>query len=413
MLTAESCISCNWINSSDVISTEIPSIQKPSLAVAFLHTRKSGGTNFHAIVAQWLSEINCIPKSFATPGKLERGIIDGKLIYHIENSTVACPNINFRSIESECWDPIKMSLLPAKGLRNNAPLSLFTIFRDPIDRIGSQAFYSQGVVGTQTIMKFIIKDCIEYIKKTMNNGQTDFQNAFDGYEECKVKESLKSIPNEMKDTCNCMFSSYTMAIQELKTNEQLWYDWFNYSNRQSGWHHNFYKKNYYLERIVGGRNSLDNTFYNKTFHYALDCLNNHGCKENTIVDYKLNVLEQLSSMYHCYRNEFPSPITRESLQVAKLLLQTHIDFIIMENYTERTTAGAIASLLNANKDDIVRLTKMQYYGASKLSSTRSYRNLMPPSIIKYLEIENELDLEFYRFAVLVFKERAENGYWND
>lgn len=163
--------------------------------------------------------------------------------------------------------------------------------------------------------------------------------------------------------------------------------------------------------MVGAKNSL---FYSKArdrFQYALDCLNNHNCYNNITEYNNINVFEELSSMQLGYKNHEKNPITRELLEIAKQLLKTHIDFIIMENYTDYSTAVAIASLLNAYQDHIVKLTKEFHHGTSKWSP-EPYRTLMPPSILKHLETENELDLELYHYAIQLFQERAEIENWN-
>ena len=83
----------------------------------------------------------------------------------------------------------------------------------------------------------------------------------------------------------------------------------------------------------------------------------------------------------------------------------------MEKYGEYSTAGAIASALKGNQTDIARLTR-QHVGRGKFISTSSYRYLMPPSIVRYLEQENEWDMELYRHAVQVFQERSSAEGWD-
>jgi len=205
-----------------------------------------------------------------------------------------------------------------------------------------------------------------------------------------------------------MFDAHRLAMAELKSNETLWFDWFEHSRRQASWYHNLYKKNYYLERMFGGESLLYNEYYNTTFHAALRCLN-RGCDEGVA---NLNVLHELSTMSYCIKNQFPSPITEDTLPLAKQLLRSHIDFIIMEKYGDYSTAGGIASVLGADQRDIAQALSSQHVGAGKFSSSISYRDLMPPSVVKYLEAENAWDIEFYHYAVKVFEERAATEGWN-
>jgi hypothetical protein len=117
-------------------------------------------------------------------------------------------------------------------------------------------------------------------------------------------------------------------------------------------------------------------------------------------------------MSFCIKNQFPSPITEDTLPLAKQLLRSHIDFIIMEKYSDYSTAGGIASVLGADQRDIAQALSSQHVGAGKFSSSISYRDLMPPSVVKYLEAENAWDIEFYHYAVKVFEERAATEGWN-
>jgi hypothetical protein len=359
------------------------------------------------VLSNWLYQINCTAEPLNTD--IERGIVDGKLDMDSYTSPVLCPNINFFTLESMCWDVTKLMTLPARGQRNGSPFSLFTILREPLQRIGSQAFYSRGVVGIQTIVHFIVRKCHEYISGV--NRRTRADDAFQSYERCKdleVHGTLDESVSEDKLRCSCMFDAHRLAMAELKSNETLWFDWFEHSRRQASWYHNLYKKNYYLERMFGGESLLYNEYYNTTFHAALRCLN-RGCDEGVA---NLNVLHELSTMSFCVENQFPSPITEDTLPLAKQLLRSHIDFIIMEKYSEYSTAGAIASVLGADQRDIAQALSSQHAGAGKFSSSISYRDLMPPSVVKYLEAENAWDIEFYHYAVKVIEERAATEGWN-
>jgi hypothetical protein len=55
---------------------------------------------------------------------------------------------------------------------------------------------------------------------------------------------------------------------------------------------------------------------------------------------------------------------------------------------------------------------VKHAGSSKIASISSYRDIMPPSVVKYLEAENAWDIEFYHYAVEVFEERAATEGWN-
>jgi len=386
----ETCKSCSWIHSAT----------KPSLGLAFLKTRKSGSTNFDAIVSDWLMEIQCSP--FNYDHKIERGIIDGKLDFGNFEGRVSCPFINFKTMESTCWDVAKLKALPPRGRRNGVPLYLFTVLREPLQRIGSQAFYSRDVVGTKTIVQFVADRCLRHLNMK-GSDVSIMQTAYDSYEHCKeMKLAIGS------SKCSCMIDAHRLAMVELKSNETLWFDWFEHSRRQASWYHNLYKKNYYLERMFGGESLIRKPFFNNTFYAALGCLE-RGCDNRAA---GINVLHELSAMSFCIKSQFPSPITEDTLPLAKQLLRSHIDFIIMEKYGEYSTAGAIASVLGADQRDIARISTVKHAGSSKIASISSYRDIMPPSVVKYLEAENAWDIEFYHYAVEVFEERAATEGWN-
>jgi len=289
-------------------------------------------------------------------------------------------------------------------------LSLFTILREPIERIGSQAFYFKDCVGVKTIVQFIIARCPKFLQS--NTPTSSAQDAYDSYEHCRRLENQQKLTltvSNMLDKCMCFFGAYHDAIAELQTNADLWFAWFEASNKQAQWYHNYYKKNYYLERMFGGISYVSHRL-SPTFNIALQCLEGKSDDRASNV----NVLHELSAMVACVRNNFrQSIITEHILPMAKQLLRTHIDFIIMEKYGEYSTAGAIASVLGAEQHDIAHSLASQHVGAGKFSSSiSSYRDIMPPSVVKYLETENAWDIEFYHYAVKVFEERAATEGWN-
>ena len=117
------CQSCSWSNMTD----------QPSMALAFLKTRKSGSTNFDGIVASLAS-------TFAVLHQAHQQLHDeGSLSRHRRR---------------QCTSNRRQTVLFALS-----STLLFTILRGFIERIGSQAFYSREVVGSQTIVLFIAVRC--------------------------------------------------------------------------------------------------------------------------------------------------------------------------------------------------------------------------------------------------------------
>jgi len=402
------CQSCYWMD-------YYPN-NRISLGLVFLHTRKSGGTNFHGILASWLNHCYSQDMTKTVIQGIERGITNGRLYNLPTEESIGCPHVRFKSIEGECWDIDKIKALPPRHHRNGVPLTLFTILRDPIERIGSQAFYSRNVVGIQTIVRFINQQCPEYLNVRPKDLAclSKAQDAFDSYETCKRMENEHklTLPYD-KQKCGCIFAAHESAIVELKSNASLWMEWFAYSTSQFGWYHNFYKKNYYFWRLFGGSNDLTRPRVNQSFHYALRCLEEQGgCDDRDKPTHDFDAFLELSALSGCAHTlQHPPIVDYDVLTTGKELLRTHIDFIIMEKYGEYSTAGAIASALKGNQTDIARLTR-QHVGRGKFISTSSYRYLMPPSIVRYLEQENEWDMELYRHAVQVFQERSSAEGWD-
>ena len=346
---------------------------------------------------------------------IERGIVNGRLHNQATalDDSIRCPRINFKSIEGQCWDINKIKALPPRHHRNGVPLTLFTILRDPIERIGSQAFYSRNVVGIQTIVRYINQKCPEYlnVKPQGLASLSKAQDAFDSYETCKRLEIQRKLTKPYdQQKCGCLFAAHESAILELKSNASLWMEWFEYSTLQYSWYHNFYKKNYYVERMFGGLSELVHPHRNESFHHALQCLEG-GCDDNDNPATDFDAFQELDALTDCVRTtQRPSIVDYSVVTAGKELLRTHIDFIITEKYGEYSTAGAIASALNGNRSDIVRLTKL-HVGKGTFVSSSTYRQLMPPSVVRYLEQENAWDMELYRYAVQVFEERATVEGW--
>jgi len=340
---------------------------------------------------------------------VDRGINDGRVYLQSSLDSPLCPFVNFKSSETLCWDMKKLQALPPRGQSRGSPLSLFTILREPIERIGSQAFYSREVVGTKTIVQFIVDRCATNLSAAIN-----IQTAHDLYEKCKRQDIHISIKPTL-EICLCIDQAYRLAIEELRSNESLWFQWFELSDSSAndGWFLNFYKKNYFLERLFGGVSALNKAANNESFRSALRGLGK-GCSD---CNPAVNVVYELSAMTACFlprRNLHSNPaMTRDTLTLAKQLLRTHIDFIIMEKYGEYSSAGAIASVLGAEQHVIAKISNVSHHGRGKFASTSSYRDIMPQSVVKYLETENALDIEFYHYAVKVFEERAAAEGWDN
>jgi len=78
-------------------------------------------------------------------------MLDPKYHIHYSENTTKCPNVNMLHEEISSIDGFYMLRLPERGARKDHTLTLLTTIRDPIERIGSQAFYGKYSVARTVI----------------------------------------------------------------------------------------------------------------------------------------------------------------------------------------------------------------------------------------------------------------------
>jgi hypothetical protein len=160
---------------------------------------------------------------------------------------------------------------------------------------------------------------------------------------------------------------------------------------------------------------------NERINKALRCMNDRICDE------KFDLLQVLSPQVLC--NGRKSKLSNNSLDDAKDVLKSHLDFIILEKMGENATINAMSRVFL--EDPMVMSELMnEYYNVGFLNThrngqqshhknqndqadnSRTYRKLMPESVVDYLTKENSLDIEFYEYAVKLFEERALEEHWH-
>jgi hypothetical protein len=376
--------------------------ESPSGGLIFFHMRKAGGSQFLDIIHQWLKLRDCLrgPNRNDIHFSVVRGIEDGKFVTGPRHD-IYCPYVSVNHQEFKCFDYNAMTALPKRNERSSTPgFHIFTILRDPIERIGSQAFYGRECVGTRVLEDTIYDMCVNssnpWIKKDSIKPLTHH---------CKRK--AKHIPAER---CQCALAGLKKGIEILRTNETVWMDWI---GRGLGFEDN-YKTNYYVERLAGTKQQL-NKQDNITRAEALKCFDNKDCRH-----VQADLLQAISPVFRC---NIYSKLHSQSLQLAKDILENYIDFVILEKMSEKRSIEAIARVLHDNHSVISPLFDNFFnvgfitagnkpanhtINGDKYSHEQhhSYRYIFPPNILKYLEKENAWDIELYNFAVDLFDRRT-------
>ena len=160
-----------------------------------------------------------------------------------------CPRVNYIHEEMSCLDAQLMMELPTRGESVAIPFAFLTTIRDPIERIGSQAFY-----GSKSIGHVIIKDmlqtsnltqCARY--KNMTAEQMKLVNPTAIGSSCSTDNHAAKNP-----TCVCFSDAMTRAMDNIRVNESAWFNWINnvvgFSDE--------YMSNYFIKRLVKRTGSI-------------------------------------------------------------------------------------------------------------------------------------------------------------
>lgn len=278
--------------------------------------------------------------------------------------------------------------MPHRTARSHLHFSLFSIFRHPIDRIGAQAFYG-NTVGSLLLKDLIFRNCLP----SSHGHEFNLNREFD-----ICSNSLK-IPSR----CQCYYDSFREALNLLKKNETLWYEWF----RTPGFGDQ-YMSNYYIKRMISGNTRVFPEAFQCIRFPELNCDGKH-------------LLLELTPAARCMSAK-TNNMTR-ARQIAESLLLGQYDFMILEQISHPSAPYLLASILREENVDLIhkllQSTKSSNSGLlshaptdiTHMNSSRStlkYAYIFPESILNYLLVENAEDIALYDFAVKLYKHRVEH-----
>ena len=340
-----------------------------------------GGSQFVDIVESWMKTLECFGKEVhQSVGAF--GIQDGKVS---EKTISNCPNISLAHVEYSCLDGAAMieSLDSHEGRRLNENFTLVTVLRDPIERIGSQAFYGpRNTFGVREINHAVDELCSTSSKRVKRLDD--------------ARHIIKTNPkNEVTDflrTCSERAVSETLA--KIRTNSSMWHAWF---QGDVGFGDS-YMPNYYIKRLsalpMWSRER-------RKFDSSIGCLKNitdnlHGeCEKNNYL-----VMKELLASCEC-----GSPRVHDifnpayALGISKELLDEHFVVLVLEHIKSHPEyfAEQLSQVLKQTPEEVDKV--LQYPLARQNSGMvhveSSYRELMPAEIVTHLEEENKEDILLY------------------
>lgn len=244
-----------------------------------------------------------------------------------------------------------------------------TTLRDPIERIGSQAFYKQGV-GLNILQQEAKRLCGKM----------------------SVFYSCKTQPE--RDGCDCYRNVMNSTKAILKNNETLWFQWINQST-PGNFMGDFYSSNYYIKRI--GRSKLS-----KMHRTVAKCLRQVSACDK-VKSSSAAIVKNFGHSALCGAEDVD---VVEGLEVAKVLLRDHFEFILTERFVEKYTTDIISKVLH----DPSFLLNHHHLNVSKenfghVSAVASYTSFMPAAVLEFLHEDNKYDIMLYRYAVELYNER--------
>ena len=365
-------------------------------SIAFLHMRKSGGSNILAMLTAFMRNNDCFNDRrlyVSTDGVKNGNSLQPQMTMKLELfqkltlSPPPCPNVNIVHEEFRSVDGSQLSSLINNNIKLTSNISFITSLRDPIERIGSQAFYGTNNIAYNALQPALLNQC--------NSSLTE-ADMYTAFKSCK-KLYISKINILPKDFCNCFTSTKQYVNVQLQTNESLWYNWM---DRQIGFH-DVYMPNYYIHRLTSFKMSHAEEL--EIFKKAHDCLKlPYFCSMD---GYKvLNIL---------FRGEFntdnvylKSPITPEILELSKTLIRDLFHVIILEKFNHPYTHKLISTAL-FNKYKSVTIYKGRNSGwIQSYFKIKKYADFIPPSVLKRLKKENAGDIELYNYALELFNTRA-------
>jgi len=439
----------------------------PALKLGFLHMRKAGGTHIDTIINEFMMEHNCITETERVGVRgIKAGVPLDMLRKRNYTEPSKCPRVNYVHEETTCAEGVLLLDLPNRSLRKDQ-FALLTTLRDPIERIGSQAFYSGKSIGHHIIIDMLFSNPLEACSMYRNMTLKDksFVNPTAVSSQCKTKQSGIA----KAKACLCFEDTLAKAMSIIRVNETMWFEWM-----KNVGYVDEYMPNYFVRRLVRSTNSRKKApdFVVRAFNRSKSCLMDpEKCSRKNQYAILKDVFPVLGG---CSKPGDKQYNVTFALEVAKSLLQNQFDFIITEYFAQEKTLNAVRTSLHnpfdppssfmerrdnggmhTNHQDVSSLLLQLKATQARLSASASvkrksitknvthsevakstehkkveklrrrrlsdnivatkpptsYRGDIPPGILAHLEKENAADIELYKFALKLFEERAKNENW--
>ena len=330
---------------------------KPRLKMGFIHMRKSGGTHINHILSEFMYEHGCMASGTDVVVEQKVGVrgirqgipldmIDPRFHLNYTKHPSKCPEINYIHEEMMSFHGkyyVEMNV-PMRGKRKDKTFSLLTTIRDPIERIGSQAFY-----GKYSVARTTVNDIIRNSNDSSCGFYLELQKTKQGFNPIAEAEicSVKNTGSRLI-ACNCFNKAMNQTKEVIRTNESVWYNWIhNIVGYQDE-----YMPNYFIKRLVATtREDNQVKMIAKKFNQSRYCLQTGNCT-------KEDQYEILSGIFPTtpgvgFDRGHPDDNGGEydlnhALNISKTLLRNHFDFIIMDYFSEPRSTIALSRALHSS-----------------------------------------------------------------
>ena len=139
------------------------------------------------------------------------------------------------------------------------------------------------------------------------------------------------------------------------------------------------------------------------------------CLQSSLICHEkdsLNILSNIFSVSFHRFNVNAMSISKNQLQIAKILIKNHFDFVIMEDVNTHHFNSAIRSAFFGMHE----FNSMNYTianpGIANFLGIHKYADIMPFKVVERLRLENAADIDLYKFAISTFKQRATQLGWD-
>ena len=458
---------------------------KPHLKLGFVHMRKSGGTHINHILSEFMYEHGCMATGTDVVVQQKVGVrgvrsgipmdmIDPKYHLNYTKHPPKCQQINYiheemMSFHGKYFLDMKV---PMRGERKDKSFSLLTTIRDPIERIGSQAFY-----GKYSVARTTVNDIIRNSNDSGCEYYKNLQKTKQGFNPIAESEicSTKNVGARLV-ACNCFNKAMNQTKEIIRTNETVWFNWI----KNVVGYQDEYLSNYFVKRLVATTSEpkYQGTFA-REFKHSQYCISTANCTNDDQYEI-LSGIFQTTPGFGFDRAQHPVDESEYDVNVAlnisKTLLRDHFDFIIMDYFNEPRSTVALSRAFHsslflseqlkendnsgvfnpasANSTHAREYTARVMRKESKIESSKrslmellsvtknskiatkahlpwvdmrtatsgeensrrrlstSYRSGMPQSVLRYLEMDNFADIKLYEFALQEFERRSVAELWS-